>query len=256
MYFIKPVEELKFTDDFMFSYVMRNKDICREIVRRLLKIEAREIKFPEAQKTIVPIYGGKGIRLDVYTETPDEVVDIEMQSGNYTAIAQRMRYYQSMLDTDSLLKGTPYTMLKKSYVVFLCLDDPLGHGLPVYTFETFCRENKNIQLEDNSQKIIFNAAAWEKCSDIEIRAFLEYLKRSMATDSFLRRLDMTVDKIKEMQEFVNSYMAYNLHEYDIQEKGRIEGAAMQRAKDERVINQQSAEIARLKALLAEENAHP
>lgn len=67
---------------------------------------------------------------------------------------------------------------------------------------------------------------------------------------------MTVDKIKEMQEFVNSYMAYNLHEYDIQEKGRIEGAAMQRAKDERVINQQSAEIARLKALLAEENAHP
>ena len=256
MYFIKPVEELKFTDDFMFSYVMRNKDICREIVRRLLKIKAREIKFPEAQKTIAPIYGGKGIRLDVYTETPDEVVDIEMQSGNYTAIAQRMRYYQSMLDTDCLLKGTPYAMLKKSYVVFLCLDDPLGHGLPVYTFESFCKENKDIQLEDNSQKIIFNAAAWEKCSDIEIRTFLEYLKRNMATDSFLRRLDMTVDKIKEMQEFVNSYMAYNLHEYDIQEKGRIEGAAMQKAKDERLINQQAEEIVRLKALLAEKATHP
>lgn len=75
MYFIKPVEELRFTDDFMFSYVMRNKDICREVIRRLLKIEAREIKFPEAQKTIAPIYSGKGIRLDVYTETPDEVVD-------------------------------------------------------------------------------------------------------------------------------------------------------------------------------------
>ena len=63
MYFIKPVEELRFTDDFMFSYVMRNKDICREVIRRLLKIEAREIKFPEAQKTIAPIYSGKGIRL-------------------------------------------------------------------------------------------------------------------------------------------------------------------------------------------------
>ena len=194
MYFIKPVEELRFTDDFMFSYVMRNKDICREVIRRLLKIEAREIKFPEAQKTIAPIYSGKGIRLDVYTETPDEVVDIEMQSGSYVAIPQRMRYYQSILDSDSLLKGSSYAMLKKSYVVFLCLDDPLGHGLPIYTFESFCRENKDIQLEDCSQKIIFNAAAWEKYGDVEIRAFLEYLKRSEATDKFLRRLDMTVDK--------------------------------------------------------------
>lgn len=216
MYFIKPIEELKFTDDFMFSYVMRNKDICREVIRRLLKIEAREIKFPEAQKTIAPIYSGKGIRLDVYTETPDEVIDIEMQSGNYAAIAQRMRYYQSMLDADSLLKGTSYTMLKKSYVVFLCLDDPLGRSLPMYTFETFCRESKDIHLEDCSKKIFFNAAAWEKCGDIEIRTFLEYLKRSNATDSFLRRLDMTVNKIKEVQEFVNSYLAYNLHEFDVQ----------------------------------------
>lgn len=116
MYFIKPVEELRFTDDFMFSYVMRNKDICREVIRRLLKIEA--------------------------------------------------------------------------------------------------------------------------------------------TDKFLRRLDMTVDKIKEVQEFVNSYLAYNLHEYDVQERGRIEGAAMQKAKDERLINQQAEEIARLKALLAEKNTHP
>lgn len=256
MYFIKPVEELRFTDDFMFSYVMRNKDICREVIRRLLKIEAREIKYPEAQKTIAPIYSGKGIRLDVYTETPDEVVDIEMQSGSYIAISQRMRYYQSILDSDSLLKGSSYAMLKKSYVVFLCLDDPLGHGLPIYTFESFCRENKDIQLEDCSQKIIFNAAAWEKCGDIEIRAFLEYLKRSEATDKFLRRLDMTVDKIKEVQEFVNSYLAYNLHEYDVQERGRIEGAAMQKAKDERLINQQAEEIARLKALLAEKNTHP
>ena len=104
MYFIKPVEELRFTDDFMFSYVMRNKDICREVIRRLLKIEAREIKYPEAQKTIAPIYSGKGIRLDVYTETPDEVVDIEMQSGSYIANPQRMRYYQSILDSHSLLK--------------------------------------------------------------------------------------------------------------------------------------------------------
>ena len=152
MYFIKPVEELRFTDDFMFSYVMRNKDICREVIRRLLKIEAREIKFPEAQKTIAPIYSGKGIRLDVYTETPDEVVDIEMQSGSYVAIPQRMRYYQSILDSDSLLKGSSYAMLKKSYVVFLCLDDPLGHGLPIYTFEHFAERTKISSLKTALKK--------------------------------------------------------------------------------------------------------
>lgn len=34
----KPVEELTFADDFMFGAVMRDKEICKGVIERLLKI--------------------------------------------------------------------------------------------------------------------------------------------------------------------------------------------------------------------------
>ena len=50
-------------------------------------------------------------------------------------IGKRTRYYQSMIDIDSLLKGAVYSELKESYVIFICTSDPFESGLPVYTFE-------------------------------------------------------------------------------------------------------------------------
>ena len=34
---MKPIEELTFTDDYMFGYVMRNEEICKGLLERLLK---------------------------------------------------------------------------------------------------------------------------------------------------------------------------------------------------------------------------
>ena len=39
IYRIKPVEELKFTDDFMFCRVMQNPDLCKGVIERLLGIK-------------------------------------------------------------------------------------------------------------------------------------------------------------------------------------------------------------------------
>ncbi len=35
---IKPVEELTFTDDFMFGYVLRDPEICKTLLETLLGI--------------------------------------------------------------------------------------------------------------------------------------------------------------------------------------------------------------------------
>ena len=32
---MKPIEELTFTDDFMFGHIMQNKEICKELLERL-----------------------------------------------------------------------------------------------------------------------------------------------------------------------------------------------------------------------------
>ena len=61
-------------------------------------------------------------------------------------IGKRTRYYQSMIDIDSLLKGAVYSELKESYVIFICTSDPFESGLPVYTFERKCREDAGVAL--------------------------------------------------------------------------------------------------------------
>ena len=80
IYRIKPVEELRFTDDFMFCRVMKNPDLCKGVIERLLGIKVERIEYPELQKEIRPYYSAHGVRMDVYVKDSDRIFDIEMQT--------------------------------------------------------------------------------------------------------------------------------------------------------------------------------
>lgn len=67
--FFKPVDELCFTDDYMFGTIMKNERICQGVLERLLHIKIGRIEYPTLQKSISPFYESKGIRLDVYTDS-------------------------------------------------------------------------------------------------------------------------------------------------------------------------------------------
>ena len=81
---------------------MREPEICKGVLERLLHVKIDRIDYPELQKYISPFY---------------------------------TRYYQSMIDIDSLLKGAVYSELKESYVIFICTNDPFEAGLPVVIAE-------------------------------------------------------------------------------------------------------------------------
>ena len=130
----KPVDELSFTDDFMFGTVMKNKAICKGVIERLLHIKVGKIEYPSLQKTITPFYESKGIRLDVYVSDPDRIFDIEIQTSIPPSLPKRTRYYQSLMDVDNLLRGQSYAELKESCVIFICTQDPFGKDLPIYEF--------------------------------------------------------------------------------------------------------------------------
>ncbi len=50
----------------MFQEVLRDPEICTELVERLLHVRVKHIEYPELEKTIAPYYTTKGVRLDVY----------------------------------------------------------------------------------------------------------------------------------------------------------------------------------------------
>ena len=103
IFYPKPVDELTFTDDGMFQEVLRNPEICAELVERLLHVRVNHIEYPELEKTIAPYYTTKGVRLDVYLKDIDKIIDVELQSYPQDALGKRTRYYQSMIDMDSLM---------------------------------------------------------------------------------------------------------------------------------------------------------
>ena len=215
----KPVDELTFTDDFMFGTVMKDKTVCKGVIERLLHIKVGGIEYPSFQKTIAPFYESKGIRLDVYVSEPNRIFDIEIQTSLPPELPKRTRYYQSLMDVDNLLRGQNYAELKESYVIFICTQDPFGKDLPVYTFRNVCGEDGTLFLNDKSYKVFYNVGAYGKEQEVELRAFLEYLCERRATSDFTERIDALVEKAKRNERFRSVYMSLNIREDDLRMAG-------------------------------------
>ena len=227
---MKSVDELTFTDDFMFGAVMRDAELCRDVLECLLRIQIGRVEYPELQKAINPSYDARGVRLDVYAEDGKRIFDVEMQTSRQRALGRRTRYYQSMIDIENLEHGENYWELKDSYVIFLCTHDPFGAGLPQYTFRNTCAENADVDFSDGTAKVIFNAAAYRNATDARIQAFLRFIKTEEPTDSLTDRLQSAVLRAKDNDKFRSDYMQFNLHEQDIRDKytkqGKAEGLAL------------------------------
>ena len=211
IYRIKPVEELRFTDDFMFCRVMQTPEL------RLLGIKVERIEYPELQKEIRPYYSAHGVRMDVYVKDSNRIFDIEMQTSVPDDLPRRMRYYQSMIDIDTLIKGSEYETLKESYVIFLCTKDPFGLGLPVYSFSTVCKEKKDFALNDGINKLFFNASAAALEKNLEIKGFLGYLCSGKPSDTFTEDIEQRVERLKINEIFRSDYMMDALPLHDANE---------------------------------------
>lgn len=120
---IEKWEDLTISNDFLFSKLMRDKEICKEIIEILLNIKVGYITYLEEQKTIDIIYDKKSVRLDVYVEDENKIYNIEMQVTNKKELAKRTRYYQAMIDLNTIEKGETYNKLKESYIIFICTFD-------------------------------------------------------------------------------------------------------------------------------------
>lgn len=226
----KQIEDLTFIDDGMFQAVMHQPGISEQVIEDLLHVKVKKIVYPELEKTIAPFYTTKGVRLDVYLKDEDRIIDVELQSYKQDAIGKRTRYYQSMIDIDSLMKGQDYSELLDSYVLFICTSDPFqndknaGFGLPCYTFKNTCLENDAVPLDDKSIKVIYNASAYEAVQDEKVRDFLHFVSTNEPEENSLSQtLADTVARLKEDEIFRKDYAAMNLHDRDIKKIAKEEG---------------------------------
>ncbi len=209
---MKRFEDLTFADRYMFEKVLQDKDICKELLERLLKIKIERLEYPKIDKELSHFYNNHGVRIIVYVKDSDTVFDIELQNSTDTNIPLLTRYYQAMHDFDNMLKGQYYFELPPSYLIFICTYDPFKHNFPVYSFSNRCIENKSLILDDEVTKLIFNATSYEKEDDIEIKSFLEYVHTNKPVDDFTGRIDSLVFRIKQQEDNKLEYESMDIHD--------------------------------------------
>ena len=163
-----------------------------------------------------------------FTHYSDQSLDLKQVVNTNKCLVHIDAFDNKLLVTsciDNLLKGADYSELKESYVIFICVEDPFAEGLPVYSFERACRENPEVQLDDRTHHVIFNASAYEKEENSELKDFLSFVKNNNAESEFTRGIAKMVQAKKFEQTFLNEYMAWNLHEHDVERRGKLQLAA-------------------------------
>ena len=205
---------LEFKDAPMFGRVMRNEELCKQVLEVILNIEIDHIEYLNTEQEMSAYNDAKGVRLDVYLKSSDKVFDIEMQTTD-TPYGKRMRYYQAAIDSTLLNKGEDYTKLVESYIIFICTKDPFGKDIPLYTIERRCMETDIVDNFDDSHWLILNANAWDKDTDKARSELLQYIQNSKVGDSSLiQAISHEVDRNNsdsEWRQSVMGFMTYEMH---------------------------------------------
>lgn len=217
-------ENLRISNDFMFAKVMRNPELCKGMLERLLDIQIDHIEYPEEQKAIDISKDSKSVRLDVYLKDENGTVyNVEIQTTHSKNLPKRTRYYAGMIDLNAIEKGVDYSELPQSFVIFICTFDAFGKGRWRYTFENVCKEDNNVLLKDGTAKIFFNTEGTTGDIREDAKNILKFIESNTAEDDFTEKLAQEVRKIKENKEWQVEYMTLLMREREKYKEGIAEG---------------------------------
>ena len=260
---LTPLEKwnsLTLANNFIFCKVLEeNPDVCKELLEMLLDIKIDRIEQPKSEQTFKTDFDSRGIRLDVYVKDgTGRCFDIEIQTSNYMRLEKRARYYQGLMDVDSIQFGQEYSALKDSYVIFLCLGDAFGPRLPVYTFRYRAEEDKNILMNDGTVNIFFNATMYDKMQSENLRSFFRYLCGKNSDDNFTDRLSALVERVKMNAQWRHRYMTIEQEiklQVEARTNERLNELAQDMAKDmaQDIANDMAQDIANKKTLETAKN---
>ncbi len=222
----KSYEELTLADDFMFCKVMtQNPDLCRELTELITGRKVGEILKINRQMPVEITADGRGVRFDIYMEDEGNAVyNIEMQTGSIADLPYRTRYYQAMIDLDQMERGAKFQDLKRSYIIFICLENLFPQkGMHKYSFRSMCQEDPGLELGDDAVKIILSAKGDKDDISEDLKDFLSYVAGDTPGSGLTLRLDEQVRKARSHIEWRKEYMTLLERDERMREEGRREG---------------------------------
>ena len=120
--------------------------------------------------------------------------------------------------------GQDYKDLKNSYVIFICIPDIFGKGLPVYTFENLCRQDTSIPLGDRTLKYFFISDNCDKLLNEEQKAFMRLVSGCSSSNAFTDRVAHLTEDAKRNSEYRRQYMEWERQKAYEYKRGKAEKA--------------------------------
>ena len=217
-------------DDFMKRCFKDNIPAVECILRIIMEQPDLIVKTVHIEDVIPNLYG-HGIRMDVYAvDSLGTEYDIEVQRSDKGAGTRRARFNSSLLDLNSLKKGSSYENLPESYVIFITEKDVLKHGLARYHINRIIEELN--QRFDDGEHIIYVNGAYE--GKDAMGQLMNDFRSENAEEMMLDPLKETVNRYKNNPEEVAA-MCAELEKWSLEERnegraeGRVEGRAEGRA---------------------------
>ncbi len=220
-------DQATLANNFIFYKVMRHHpEACKHLLEMLLKIKIEKMEMHN-EEIIELDRDAKGIRLDVFVKDTDKMYDVELQMTDTKELPERARYYQGVMDLDTLKAGQKYKDLRDSHVIFICLEDIFHNGLPVSTFENICVEDGTTKLNDRAYKHFFYASSCAKMiEDEDEKSFFNFLISNRAGNRFTSDLKDYVADAKHNMQWRFQFMTWErqrAYDYDDgKEAGRQE----------------------------------
>lgn len=200
---------LGITDDLMFQNVMKDPVNCRMFLHEVLPDLDIQGLTVRTQERIAFNKEEKFSVLDVLIKgSQGRRYDIEMQVAPQKDLDKRARYYMyKMMEDGFLHQGEEYGELTAVYVIFILPFDPEGKGLKRYTFTYSAREDKSVELNDESEIIYLNSKGKKGSVSQGLEDFYSLMEGKNTTNSeFIKRIKKTMDNYRKTEEWSEHVM--------------------------------------------------
>ena len=200
---------LGITDDLMFQNVMKDPVNCRMFLHEVLPDLDIQGLTVRTQERIAFNKEEKFSVLDVLIKgSQGRRHDIEMQVAPQKDLDKRARYYMyKMMEDGFLHQGEGYGELTAVYVIFILPFDHKGKGLKRYTFTYSAREDKSVELNDESEIIYLNSKGKKGSVSQGLEDFYSLMEGKRTTNSkFIKRIKKTMDNYRKTEEWSEHVM--------------------------------------------------
>ncbi len=130
------------------------------------------------------------------------------------------------IDRTALEKGTYYSELAESYVIFVCSFDYYQKGLAVYERESHIKGLPDVPFDDGSHALILNSNYTEGNANHAILEFLTYIRDNDFTELFasplMKEIQKAVEAVRNDKEKEVAYMTYAQKMEDVRWESRKE----------------------------------